>query len=111
MARGGLCLAAGADALDDWSAAAYLRALKAEHDTPPLGARSMAIYSIAVADAVDASPAPLAALSLRAPTNAPAEAPASRLPVSAAAYRTALVLFPFPTGGFRIRLGGRARPT
>lgn len=86
-----LVVSARADALDDWSAA-YLRALKAENNTPPLGARSMAIYSIAVADAVNAIQHRWRPY-LYSPTNAPADANVEAA-VSAAAYRTALVLFP-----------------
>ncbi len=87
----GLVFSAGADALDDWSAA-YLRALKAENNTPPLGARSMAIYSIAVADAVNAIQHRWRPY-LFVPTNASPDANVEAA-VAAAAYRTALVLFP-----------------
>ena len=86
-----LVVSGQADALDDWSAA-YLRALKAENNTPPLGARSMAIYSIAVADAVNAIQHRWRPY-LYAPTNVPPGANVEAA-VSAAAYRTALVLFP-----------------
>lgn len=87
----GLLLAARGDVLDDWSAA-YLRAVQAENNTPPLGARSLAIYSLAVADAVNAIEHRWRPY-IFSPTNDVAGADVAAA-VSAAAYRTALVLFP-----------------
>lgn len=80
-----------ADALEDWSTA-YLRALQSENTSPPLGARCMAIYSVAVADAVNAVERcwqPYLYSCTNVSTNIDREAV-----IAGAAYRTAQALFP-----------------
>ncbi|HAB17483.1 MAG TPA: hypothetical protein DCE44_13655 [Verrucomicrobiales bacterium] len=84
-------VSARADSLDDWSAA-FLRALKAENNTPPLGARSMAMYSLAVADAVNAVERRWKPYAYQ-PTNSTTGASVDAA-VTAAAYRMGLALFP-----------------
>lgn len=82
---------ARADALEDWSGA-YLRALKAENNSPPVGARNMAIYSLAVADAVNAIERRWQAHAFTT-TNVAAGGDVEAA-VAGAAYRAGIALYP-----------------
>ena len=89
----GLALAlvvARADSLDDW-AGAYLRALRAENTTPPLGARNTAIFTLAVADAVNAIEHRWRPFLFTTNLAGPVEVEAA---VAGASYRTGLALYP-----------------
>lgn len=86
----GLSLWLRADALDDW-AAVYLRALRAENTTPPLGARNTAVFTLAVADAVNAIEHRWRPFFYTTNVSGPVSVEAA---VAAAAYRTGVALYP-----------------
>ena len=81
---------ARADSLDDW-AGVYLRALRAENISPPLGARNTAIFTLSVADAVNAIEHRWRPFLFTTNLPGPVDVEAA---VAGASYRTSLALFP-----------------
>lgn len=95
-----LNLSIRADSLDDW-ASAYLRALRAENTTPPLGARNTAVFTLAVADAVNAIEPRWRPFFFT--THRPDAATASvEAAVAGAAYRTGIALYPSRRADFEV---------
>lgn len=81
---------ARADSLDDW-AGVYLLALRAENVPAPLGARNTAIFTLAVADAVNAVTHRWRPFLFTTNLPGPVDIEAA---VAGASYRTGIALFP-----------------
>ncbi len=79
-----------ADSLDDW-AGVYLLALRAENVAPPLGARNTAIFTLAVADAVNSITHRWQPFLFSTNPPGPVDLEAA---VAGASYRTGVALFP-----------------
>lgn len=91
---------ARADSLDDW-AGVYLRALRAENVSPPLGARNTAIFTLSVADAVNAIEHRWRPFLFTTNLPGPVDVEAA---VAGASYRTGLALFPSRRADFEALL-------
>ena len=79
-----------ADSLDDWTGV-YLKALRAENTAPPLGSRNTAIYTVAVADAVNVVEHRWKPFLFTTNLTAPVDLEAV---IAGAAYQVGLSLFP-----------------
>ena len=95
-----LSLHTRADPLDDW-AEVYLRALRAENTTPPLGARNTAVFTIAVADAVNAIEHRWHPFLFTTNLSSPVSIEAA---VAGASYRTGIALYPSRRADFEALL-------